>query len=80
MQSGLLKGVLKFLKGKGMNILEQFNSVMKDKDITNVGAFLAGETDCIKGNAHKRGCHPDYDRGYGSRYALEQMLTARASR
>jgi len=53
---------------------------MKDKDITNVGAFLAGETDCIKGNAHKRGCHPDYDRGYGSRYALEQMLTARASR
>jgi len=61
-----------------MNILEQFNEVMKSKKITNAGAFLAGEADCIKGNPHRRGCHPDYDRGYGARYELEQLMNARS--
>ena len=62
------------------NILKQFDEIMVSEDIKNVSAFLQGELDCLKGERHERGCDPDYDRGYAARYALEQMLTARASR
>ena len=62
-----------------MNIQKQFDEIMLSKDIKNVGAFLQGELDCLKGISHQRNCDPDYDRGYAARYELEQLLNARSS-
>ena len=62
-----------------MNIQKQFDEIMVSEDIKNVGAFLQGELDCLKGERHQRNCDPDYDRGYAARHELEQMLTARTS-
>jgi hypothetical protein len=67
--------------GIAMNINQQFDHVFSDEQpyVTNLTAFLQGETDAINGEAHVRGKHPDYDRGYSARYELEQVLTARTS-
>jgi len=63
-----------------MNIQRQFNSVMQSElsDITNITEYFKGETDAIKGE-YKAGGHPDYDRGFGARYELEQILDWRSS-
>ena len=64
-----------------MDILKMFDQFMEEeqKDVTNLTAFLLGETDSLNGNQFKRGMHRDYERGYSSRYVLEQMLSERAS-
>ena len=69
-------------KGKVMDILKMFDKYMKEeqKDATNPGAFLKGETDAITGNPAKRNCCDDYYRGYSARHVLEQMLTEGSSR
>ncbi len=42
----------------------------------NTSAYIQGGIDCRKGLPHKPGMHPDYNRGYGAQYELEQVLTA----
>mgnify|MGYP003675760155 CR=1 FL=1 len=63
------------LRGIDMNIHQQFDHVFSDEQphVTNLTAYFQGETDAINGK------DPDYDRGYGARYELEQVLTARTS-
>jgi len=64
-----------------MDILKMFDQFMEEeqKDVTNLTAFLLGETDSLNGNQFKRGMHRDYERGYSARYVLEQMLSERTS-
>jgi len=68
-------------RGIDMNIHQQFDHVFSDEQpyVTNLTAYFQGERDAINGEVHQRGKHPDYDRGYGARYELEQVLTARTS-
>ena len=68
-------------RGIDMNIHQQFDHVFSAEQphVTNLTAYFQGETDAINGKEHQRGKHPDYDRGYGARYELEQVLTARTS-
>jgi hypothetical protein len=37
--------------------------------------FLKGQRDCKDGKPHKSGKSADYDRGYGTQYEAEAMLT-----
>ena len=59
-----------------MDILKMFDQFMEEeqKDVTNLTAFLLGETDSLNGNQFKRGMHRDYERGYSARHVLEGML------
>ena len=46
----------------------------EQKDVTNITAFLLGETDRLNGKKFKRGMHRDYARGFSARHVLEGML------
>lgn len=59
-----------------MDILKMFDQFMEEeqKDVTNITAFLLGETDRLNGKKFKRGMHRDYARGFSARHVLEGML------
>ena len=41
----------------------------------NADEFMRGEKDCMNGEPHKSGQTESYDRGYSTRYELEQVKT-----
>jgi len=64
MQSGLLKGVLKFLKGKGMNILEQITEVFSSDRPQN-SEYLRGWNHRIHNRKQDFNCAAvEYHEGY----------------
>lgn len=42
--------------------------------------FLKGEMDCHEGKPHKQGMSEAYNRGYATRYELEQVQSAQSWR
>lgn len=42
--------------------------------VVDVDLYIQGSRDCEEGKPHEAGKGDDYDRGYASRYEIEQIL------